>query len=57
MANNTVQIQIRVAWWVKWYLYGVALTCQITGMDFDEAKVGRYIRRGLKACLSERPIE
>ena len=57
MADNTVQIQIRVAWWVKWYLHGVALTCQITGMDFDEDKVRRYICRGLKACLSERHIE
>ena len=57
MANITVTIEVRAAWWLKWYLHGVALTCQITGMDFDEAKVGRYIRRGLKVCLSERPIE
>lgn len=57
MAKITATIEVRVAWWVKWYLHGVALTCQITGMDFDEAKVGRYIRRGLKVCLSERPIE
>lgn len=48
MANNTMAIRVRVAWWVKWYLYGVALTCQITGMDYDEHKVRRYIRRGLK---------
>lgn len=48
MAKVTAQIQIRVAWWLKWYLRGVALACQLTGMDFDEAKVRRYIRRALK---------
>lgn len=48
MANNTVVIRVRVAWWVKWYLYGVALTCQFTGQDYDKAKARRYIRRGLK---------
>lgn len=47
-AMSSVAVSVRVAWWVKWYLYGVALTCQITGMDFDETKVRRYIRRGLK---------
>lgn len=55
MASVTAEIQVRVAWWVKWYLYGVALTCRITGMDFDEDKVRRYICRGLRAKVIRYP--
>lgn len=51
MAKVTARIEIRVAWWVKWYLCGVALTCQLTGQDYDEAKVRRHIRRGLRVRI------
>lgn len=55
MAKITATIRVRVAWWVKLYLYGVAMTCQITGMGFDEAKVRRYIRRAVTVKVDLNP--
>lgn len=55
MAKSTLTMKVRVAWWLKWYLRGVALTCQLTGMDFDEAKVRRYIRRAVTVKVDLNP--
>lgn len=46
--HSTVTVQVRVAWWFKWYMTGVIMMCRFTGLNFDEAKVRRYIRRALK---------
>lgn len=48
MANITVTIEVRIAWWLKWYMAGVIMMSRLAGLDFDEAKARRYIRRGLK---------
>jgi len=55
MAQHTVMVSVRVAWWVRWYLSGVALAAQITGATPDAAKVARWIRRGLSVCVTRRP--
>ena len=52
MAQITVKLSIRVAWWVRWYLIGVALTAQMTGGTPDMSKVERWIRRGLSARVT-----
>lgn len=52
MAKSTFTMKLRIAWWLKWYLYGVAVTCRLTGLDFDEAKVQRYIRRAITVRVS-----
>lgn len=55
MAHITVKLSIRVAWWVRWYLIGVALTAQMTGGTPDMSKVERWIRRGLSARVTRSP--
>ncbi len=55
MARHTVTISVRVAWWVRWYLSGVALAAQITGATPDAAKVTRWIWRGLSVRVTRRP--
>ncbi|WP_164741277.1 hypothetical protein [Achromobacter spanius] len=55
MAQHTVTISVRLAWWVRWYLSGVALAAQITGATPDAAKVTRWIGRGLSVRVTRRP--
>lgn len=55
MAQHTVKLSIRVAWWVRWYLAGVAIAARLTGATPDMAKVERWIRRGLSARVTTSP--
>lgn len=48
-----MKLQIKIAWWLKYYLQGVALMCAITGRDYDEVKVGKVIDRALRAEVVE----
>lgn len=47
MAAATLTITIHVAWWLRWYIHGVAMTCMLTGTDPDMDKVERMIERAL----------
>lgn len=49
--HSAIIVQVRVAWWLKWYMAGVIMMCRLTGLDFDEAKVRWYVRRGLKVSV------
>lgn len=55
MAQHTVMVSVRVAWWVRWYLSGVAFVAKITGATPDAAKVTRSIGRGLSVRVTRRP--
>lgn len=55
MAQITVKLSIRVAWWVRWYLVGVALVAQMTGPTPDWGKVEQWLRRGLSVQAIRRP--
>lgn len=47
MAITKITVNIKVAWWLKAYLYGVTLMCRLTGLHPDWAKVDRVIRAGV----------
>ena len=51
----TITVQVRIAWWLKWYMAGVIVMCRLTGLDFDEAKVRWYVRRALTAKVIRHP--
>lgn len=55
MAQITVNLSIRVAWWVRWYLAGVAIAARLSGATPNMNKVERWIRRGLSVHVSKRP--
>lgn len=59
MAQHTVSVavavSVRVAWWVRWYLSGVAFAALISGATPDAIKVSGWIRRGLSVCVIRRP--
>ena len=46
--HSAITVQVRIAWWLKWYMAGVIMMSRLTGLDFDEAKVRWYVRRGVK---------
>lgn len=48
MKTETTTIRVSVAWWLKFYFYGLAITAAITGLEIDEDKVNRVINRALR---------
>lgn len=55
MAQHTVKRSLCVAWWVRWYLAGVAVLARLTGATPDMTQVERRIRRGLSTHVTSRP--
>lgn len=47
MARGTISVEVRVAWWVRWYVAGVSLFCKLTGLEPDLAKVLATAERGI----------
>ncbi len=43
MANITITGRVTLAWWLKPYFYGLAVTSALTGRDPDWEKVTRMI--------------
>ena len=46
MASMT--IKVRIAWWVRWYISGVALRAFITGAHPDMEKVKATAMKGVR---------
>ena len=46
MASMT--IKVRIAWWVRWYISGVALCASITGAQPDMEKIKAKVMKGIK---------
>lgn len=47
MSTEQITLTIKVSWWVKWYIRGVAYMCALTGQDPDMDKVAYWVRKGL----------
>ncbi len=43
-----MQVHVSVAWWLRFYLYGVILTAWLTGLVPDEEKVMRVAKRAIR---------
>lgn len=48
MANATLTLKVSVAWWIKPYLYCVALMCFITRQEPNMDKVGYWVGKAIK---------
>lgn len=44
---KTITLTIKYRWWLGYYLSGVKLTAQITGLDPDFQRVKRWVSRGI----------
>ncbi|WP_440062615.1 hypothetical protein ACTACQ_05290 [Pseudomonas syringae] len=55
MAKINLIVSVKICWWLRAYLCGVALMSDITGLDPDMDKVGRWLKRGVRvSCKSKR---
>ncbi|WP_368655407.1 hypothetical protein ABRY94_11790 [Castellaniella ginsengisoli] len=48
MATEQIKIRVSVAWWLRWYILGVALMCRMTGCAPDMDRASYWIRRSIK---------
>jgi hypothetical protein len=48
MAQRQLTVTVRLAWWLRPYLFGVALTSTLMGVEPDWDKVTRVIDRALR---------
>lgn len=44
----SIKVTIHIAWWVRWYIGGVALFSFITGMEPDMEKVKAKVLKGVR---------
>lgn len=55
MARVNLVVSVKICWWLRAYLCGVALISDITGLDPDPEKVSFWLRRGVRVtCKSKR---
>ena len=55
MASNcSITFEVRLAWWVRPYLYALVLFALIHGVQVDEQKASRVIMRGLKLKVAQK---
>lgn len=47
MASPTLLIEVRVRWWLRWYLAGVKWAAALSGRAPNWPRVERWIRRGV----------
>ncbi|MFC0260752.1 hypothetical protein CEY09_30980 [Achromobacter marplatensis] len=52
MAQITVHLTLKVAWWVRWYIAGVRLFADTVGLEPDPEQMARTIERGLRVKAS-----
>lgn len=46
--QQQIKISARIAWWLRWYLLGVALTCRMTGCQPNIERVTYWVRRSIR---------
>lgn len=48
MARVSLELTVRVAWWVRWYLAGVLLVARLAGLEPNWIKVLAAVERGIR---------
>lgn len=48
MQEEQIHVELRFAWWLRWYLIGVVLVAVLMRRRPDEEKLKYWIRKGLK---------
>lgn len=44
----SMTIKVRIAWWVRWYISGVALCSLLTVLEPDMEKIKAKVMKGVK---------
>lgn len=51
MAQIKVTLRVRMAWWWKWYAFGVAVVAVLTNSDPDYEKVRAYALKATRVTV------
>lgn len=54
MASATMEVTVRIRWWVKWYVRALILFCRTFHVEPDPASVGRWVMRGVYVIAPSR---
>ncbi|MDV5861385.1 hypothetical protein QM298_10745 [Pseudomonas mendocina] len=54
MAKVTLTARVTFAWWWRPYVYGVAMTCWLTGLEPDWQKVYRMADKAIRIKIDGR---
>ena len=57
MASINLAAVVRFRWWLRCYLFGVALTSRLTGLEPDWERVERWVKRGMVVRIETRTAE
>lgn len=49
----TLRVRVRISWWARLYVAGVAATSRLTGLKPNWAKVAAVVRRGTRIVLED----
>lgn len=53
-----IYVKIKIAWWIKPYLFGVAVTAHITKQIPDWEKVHKTVAKGIKCKFTnKKPLQ
>lgn len=44
---QTITLDVRIAWWLRHYLFGVATMCALTGMEPNPDRLHYWIDKGV----------
>lgn len=48
MARQEVHVRVSVAWWLRWYIFGVIVMCRVTGSVPDPERVAYWCMRSVR---------
>lgn len=51
MLPMIVRAEVRMAWWLRWWLRGIATVAMLSGCTPDPERVASMVRRGVKVML------
>ena len=55
--NLTLYIEVKIAWWLKPYLFGVVITALITRLEPDWVKVHMTVSKAIKCKFTtQKPL-
>lgn len=48
MASNQITLKLTVAWWLRYYIYGVVLMCWMTGCEPRADRLGYWVAKSVR---------
>lgn len=48
MASNQITLKLTIAWWLRYYIFGLFVMCRLTGMGLNEQRVEYWLRKAIR---------